>query len=187
MNIEELREAIARKKAWVESKLRDWTGRQISDYYRERYPEVRIVSMPGHGIVVTLNSCQAYVVHLGVCDQYKNREFTFRTKVPPVALRVMCEYLEDFMGAGERPYAHRQTHSLLIDYWKQKYQQLSAEETMRLLEIADSLPSEGTGCGFRAWLTTSSYLSDGAVNHHFYIDWPEREKFAALLKGGLNG
>lgn len=192
MELTELKDRIAQRGKRVREAMQSWRRRQINAYYHERYAVVAGVLFEHPKLSVTMDAgvgAKTYSVVLGHCDQWNNRQFTFSEPVPPTALLVMGEYLEDFGSAGEGQYPHRETQALLIAYWTQMFMQLTAGETMLLLNVSDRLQSEDRSFkGFRAWLTTRSYrcCEGGAVNDGEFRNWPDRKLFWEMFHAANN-
>jgi hypothetical protein len=126
-------------------------------------------------------------VATGGRDQYLNMTFDISKRFPVELLEPFAMLVEMSYERGEKhQYRYRGIGCFLIEYWRKFYKELTAEEAIQMLEIADRLPCESNrrqSNGFRAYLTTRSYLcvDGGAVNHFDFRDWPERNKFHRLF------
>ena len=93
--------------------------------------------------------------------------------------------------SGAKCYQHRATQGLLIVYWQQQFESISADDLIELLDIAERLPCEGgnyTRNGFYAWLMTRSYVCDdaGGIGLIIYKRWKHHAEFQKKWKEKQN-
>lgn len=190
MNVAEVKEKLSALNQKLRRQYTEYRRDLVNRLYRERFPRVVAVTESDGCLIVILTGdvggpARAYFVTITTRDKFNNATFKFGSKVEPVALEVMANYLTDFMQADRLPYPYREVQQLLQAHWQQFYMECTAQDAMEMIHVSDRLPVERhnrLANGFTSYMTTNSYLGvmGGAVNSHAYRNWPHRDEFREL-------